>query len=181
MQAQEPSHAEVDQIWVEADRVRVGGELPDGAGSPAVALRLACRERPDVQLQLPASTAAGRFEVVIPTGSVAAATKLPTETWDLYLCVGELAPIRVGRHRDDIRNKKRIMTFPARRAGIGRHACRVRIGYTIKNNLSITSTRLLAPIKQVGPARPTDSGPTDSGPTGSGPTGSGPTSPADAA
>lgn len=65
--------------------------------------------------------------------------------WDLYFSLAvdnEDVLVRIGRHLDDIEDKKNIMAFPGQLVSGTSHDARVAPYYTDKNNLSIRVRQL---------------------------------------
>ncbi|WP_432096800.1 hypothetical protein [Streptomyces sp. bgisy100] len=80
----------------------------------------------------------GRFDAGLPVDALAAGCDGRKLTWDLYLLAAPGADeLRLGRHLDDIRGKKKIFTYPAQTAG----SVRVKPYFTVKDNLSVTCRR----------------------------------------
>ncbi|POX43209.1 hypothetical protein C3486_01260 [Streptomyces sp. Ru73] len=132
-----PAHAEVAEVWPRDGRIRVIGHAvgaPSGTGTLVVRLRGA----EDTELRLPAEGRDTRFEAAVPLAELAAATPDGERVWDLYLAPdGHDGTLRLGRHLDDVRGKKKIFTYPAQRAA-GRE---FEPYYTVQDNLSIACDR----------------------------------------
>jgi hypothetical protein len=140
-------HAEVEQVWPRDGHIRVVGRVVGHDPRPgAGTLTLTSRYRPHVVLRFPARLEDGRFEAVVGVGGVARATAgMGTdrrEIWDLRLEIpGGPEPLRVGRHLDDIPNKKKVMTFPAQTGETAEGPLSVKPYYTDWQNLSVLCRR----------------------------------------
>ncbi|MFF3763657.1 hypothetical protein ACFYYR_06150 [Streptomyces sp. NPDC001922] len=161
---EEPAHAEIEEVWPRDGLIRVVGfvadppggahtpvpedsdipddsEVPDDSripdGSAAV---LVARSRGAYGTEVRAGThlRSGRFDAGLPVEALAAGFDGQKLTWDLYLVAAPGADeLRLGRHLDDIRGKKKIFTYPAQTAG----SVRVKPYFTVKDNLSVTCRR----------------------------------------
>ncbi|MGI5162460.1 hypothetical protein [Microbispora sp. CA-102843] len=141
-------HAEVEQVWARDGRVLVIGRIVDAAPSPpartTATLTLTNRDRPGLVLSCPATVDDGRFHAAFPVELVVSAVSSRRidgrQVWDLHLRLpGDPEPLRVGRHLDDIPDKKKIMTFPAQTGEAGTGAVSVKPYYTMMQNLSLIS------------------------------------------
>lgn len=136
-------HAELGEVWPRDGRIRLVGHLhdpPHPAGGPADgwALLLALREDGRRLLHYPAPLDGERFDVSFPVADLVSGGLRPPATWDAYLAPpGGDVRLRVGRLLDDIRDKKRIMVFPAQPTAGATGPTLVRPYYTIKENLSV--------------------------------------------
>jgi hypothetical protein len=135
-------HAEVDQVWPRDGRIRITGRLTDGSPQDLGAdwqLLLILRDHEDQQLRYAAPLEDDRFETSLAIDDLAL-DGLPSATWDLHLSSGTgpgEVRVRVGKHLDDIPNKKKIMIFPAQTVTSDEDATVVRPFYTVKDNLSV--------------------------------------------
>ncbi|GAB3454123.1 hypothetical protein GCM10027570_33860 [Streptomonospora sediminis] len=145
----ETPHAEIAEVWPRDGAVRIVGDLRGGAatGDGPWHLVIVLRET-ETRLQYDLPVTGGRFDVSVPLGDFvpagsAAGTPDDGIKWDLYAAPADLLEsgpdtwLRVGRHLDDIRGKKKIMVFPAQQAETGGARLDVRPFYTIKDNLSV--------------------------------------------
>ncbi|MEU6409779.1 hypothetical protein [Microbispora sp. NPDC046933] len=141
-------HAEVEQVWPRDGRVLVIGRIVDAALTPpartTAILTLTNRDRPDLVLSCPATVDGGRFRAAFPIELVVSAVACREiggrQVWDLHLRLpGDPEPLRVGRHLDDIRDKKKVMTFPAQTSEAPAGAVSVKPYYTVMRNLSLIS------------------------------------------
>ncbi|MEV1170107.1 hypothetical protein [Nonomuraea sp. NPDC049784] len=145
--AMDPGHAEVEQVWPRDGHVLVIGHLVGAGRTTTVGARRAIltltnRDRPGAVLRCPATLDGERFEASVDVDLIAAAyAAAPTadrQIWDLHLTVpGVPEPLRVGRHLDDIVNKKKVMTFPAQNGDADTGAISVKPYYTDYQNLSL--------------------------------------------
>jgi hypothetical protein len=144
-----PGHAEVEQVWPKDGRVLVIG-LIVGIGTPEAkrgVLTFTNRDRPDAVLRCPATLDGRRFEASLEIDRIAAAcATVPIDgrqIWDLHLTVpGAPDPLRLGRHLDDIANKKKVMTFPAQNGDADTGPISVKPYYTDNQNLSLVCQRV---------------------------------------
>ncbi|WP_248965626.1 hypothetical protein [Sphaerisporangium perillae] len=138
-------HAEIHQVWPKDGRVRVVGRIVDldlPTGVAAGSLTLTNRDRPHLVVRCPATLTGRRFEASFAVDLIASASAAAVagdqEVWDLHLEVpGGHSGLRVGRHLDDIPNKKKVMTFPAQVGGTARGFVSVKPYYTVEHNLSL--------------------------------------------
>ncbi|WP_030509473.1 hypothetical protein [Microbispora rosea] len=145
----EPGHAEVEQVWPRDGHVRVIGHIAGGGTSPATStgtLILTDRDRPAVTLNCPATLTGTRFEASFDIDLITSTSPLAgsrsRRIWDLHLTVpGCPQPLRVGRHLDDIPNKKKVMTFPTQTRNTPAGAVSVKPYYTVQANLSLICRR----------------------------------------
>jgi hypothetical protein len=145
----ELEHAEVEQVWPRDGHVRVIGFVSGGSTTGATqtgSLTLTDRDRPTVVLNCPATLTGERFDASFDIDLVASASPLEgsdsPRVWDLHLNVpGHPHPLRVGRHLDDIPNKKKVMTFPAQTGEAPGGAVSVKPYYTVQANLSLICRR----------------------------------------
>ncbi|WP_433438475.1 hypothetical protein [Nonomuraea sp. CA-141351] len=140
----DPGHAEIEQVWPRDGHVLVIGHIVGttyAIGAPEARraiLTLTNRDRPGAVLHCPATLDGRRFEASVGVDLVAAATTADRQIWDLHLAVPGLPdPLRVGRHLDDIVNKKKVMTFPAQNGDADTGAISVKPYYTDYQNLSL--------------------------------------------
>ncbi|MGW7520733.1 sulfotransferase family protein [Streptomyces sp. NPDC054796] len=156
--AKRKAHAEISQVWPREGRIRLVGALhgwrggtqgapgsSDSPGSSADApwrLVLTPRGHEEKQLSYDVTLDGTHFDVDFPVADLLTEGPRPPvpAEWDVHLTTktadGE-ARLRLGRHLDDIENKKKVMVFPAQTAGKRAGAALVRPYYTVKNNLSI--------------------------------------------
>ncbi|GAB2978300.1 hypothetical protein GCM10023080_049310 [Streptomyces pseudoechinosporeus] len=129
-------HAEVEEVWPRDGRIRLVGRIHGRAIQSADGWRLLLVLRgTDRRLRYDARVKGDRFESELPIADLAGRDVNGTagvEEWDIHLTDGE-AELRVGRHLDDIRDKKKIMVFPEQRVS----GLSVRPYYTVKDNLSL--------------------------------------------
>lgn len=155
-------HAELAEVWPRDGHIRLLGQVhrPEAEGRATAGarpgadgawrLRLVLREGEsapraaagELEYDLTRLAPDGHFEASFPVADlVPDGLPLPA-TWDVYLhppASGEpgAAPLRVGRRLDDIRDKKRIMLFPAQPVSGAAGSALVRPYYTVKENLSV--------------------------------------------
>ncbi|WP_128374831.1 hypothetical protein [Streptomyces cavernae] len=127
------SHAEVAEVWPRDGLVRLVGHI---YGRPVrdedewrLLLVLRCGEQ---RLHYQVALEENRFESELPITDLRKADPASVEEWDLHLTEGT-AELRVGRHLDDIRGKKRIMVYPEQRLA----DFSVRPYFTVNDNLSL--------------------------------------------
>lgn len=127
---------------------RIVGDVPAAADSRrARAAECVLRRREDGHsMRLPARLADGKFSLAI--GEEQFAPPRAAETWDLWLRPDdESADIRLGRHLDDIEDKKHAIHYPWTSAGTSEHA-RARPYYTTANNLSLLTRGATGPQRK---------------------------------
>ncbi|WP_204052557.1 hypothetical protein [Microbispora siamensis] len=141
-------HAEVEQVWPRDGRVLVMGRIVGAAPAPppgtTAILTLTNRDRPGLVLSCPATVDGDRFEAAFPVELVVSAVASRRidgrQVWDLHLTLpGDPEPLRLGRHLDDISDKKKVMTFPAQTGEAPTGAVSVKPYYTVMQNLSLIS------------------------------------------
>lgn len=154
----EQRHAEVISVWPREGHVSVHGIIhgidhePEGTPDNGEKLGtwralLLLRGRPDVTrtYTLELEPVQGEFDIVLPIGDLVPPGEYDRQYWDLYLATGtgeDETRLRVGRHLDDIQDKKRVMKFPGQRTSGNAGDVRVAPYYTDHNNLSIRARRL---------------------------------------
>ncbi|GAA0401765.1 hypothetical protein GCM10009530_62040 [Microbispora corallina] len=145
----ELGHAEVEQVWPRGGRVRLTGFIAGaeaGSAPETATLTLTDRDHPTVVLTCPATLRGGRFETSFGIDLLASASPLEgddgRQVWDLHLKVpGRSEPLRLGRHLDDIPNKKKVITFPAQTDDTPMGPISVKPYYTVQSNLSLICRR----------------------------------------
>jgi len=130
-------HAEVERVAVDAAGIGVRGVLLGDTGATALTAR---RRSDGHEVAVPAAVDGSSFEVTIPFDALPWLEDDEPEFWDLYL--GEL---RLGRHRDDVANKRHAYIFPLREIGQRRY----RPFYTADNHLFVRT----GPVQDAPPAR----------------------------
>ena len=143
------SHAEVDEIWVRDGRLTLTGALVEvDAGSSAGDVALVARERDgDREVVGEATVDTSGFSAALDLAALAGDGLPPNHVWDMYLRVDGVGELRLGRHLDDIPNKKGVLVYPPVTVGDGAASRRLTPYYTELNNVSIRS-------KAVADARP---------------------------
>ncbi len=135
------AHAEIEEVWPRDGRLRLVGRVHgrDPAGAEQWKLLLVLRDRESEQLRYDATRDGGGFDVALPVDDLAL-DGLARATWDLHLVCGtgeDEERLRVGRHLDDIQDKKRIYVFPAQSVTSDEDGTVVRPFYTVHDNLSV--------------------------------------------
>lgn len=135
------SHAEVERVWPRDGRIRITGRLhpPAPTGTGGWNLLLVLRDHESHRLRYDATLDGDDFDVAVPVDDLAL-DGLARATWDLHLVRGageneEL--LRLGRHLDDIRGKKKIYLFPAQSVLSDEDGTVVTPFYTVQDNLSV--------------------------------------------
>src|SRR3954453_2835302 len=108
-----PVHAEAARIDVGDDHVALTGTLI-GVATPRASGELVARRRADgFEARSPAELDGDRFRGDVPVARLPWTGPEEPEFWGLYGAVdGE--ELRVGRHLDDVSNKRRAYVFPLR-------------------------------------------------------------------
>lgn len=137
------AHAEIDEVWPRDGRIRLVGRLhgrdPDSGGWRLV-LTLRGDER--YRLRYDAALEGAAFDVSVPVDDLAL-DGLHKAVWDLHLASGQDGAesseelLKVGRHLDDIADKRKIYVFPAQTVTSDEDATRVRPVYTAEDELSV--------------------------------------------
>jgi hypothetical protein len=131
----EPGRAEVAEVWPRDGQIRLVGSVPSGPVDARAALVARLRGRDQAELRVQTMIKDGRFDARLAVPALARACTTAQQTWDLYLALPDHdEELRLGRHLDDIRGKKKIFTYPAQATG----PIHVKPYFTIKDNLSIT-------------------------------------------
>jgi glycosyltransferase involved in cell wall biosynthesis len=139
----EPPHAEVVRIVVEESAMRVVGTLPQAmiglpGARPAARLTLVSRDSEE-RLTFPADFSRGRFDARVELHALMV-DRPQAQVWDVLLHVEGLRhSLRVGRHLDDVQDKKDALAYPRRRVRHGDKEREVRPYFTTENNLSLLS------------------------------------------
>ncbi|GAA4938350.1 hypothetical protein GCM10023224_19500 [Streptomonospora halophila] len=143
----ETPQAEVAEIWPRDGAVRIVGDLLGGAApdSGRWFLQAVLRDT-DTRRSYELRVEDGRFDVSVPVEEFGnAGDGLPQEgvKWDLYCAPEDRLEepaekwLRLGRHLDDIADKKKVMVFPAQTSAESGTGVSVRPFYTLYNNLSV--------------------------------------------
>lgn len=136
------AHAEVAQVWTRDGRIRVVGRVHDRSATYEGPWRLLLALRGETRRHhyVDANIEGAVFDATVPVDALVPGSLSEPVKWDLHL-VADTGPkgtrLRVGKHLDDIRGKKKIMVFPAQQVALGNDAVEVRPLYTVKDNLSI--------------------------------------------
>lgn len=135
------SHAEVERVWPRDGHIRITGRLHDhtAAGTGTWKLLLVLRGHRAHRLRYDAATDGDAFDVSVPVDDLAL-DGLARATWDLHLtrtAGKDEELLRIGRHLDDIRGKKKIYVFPAQSVTSDEDGTVVRPFYTVHDNLSV--------------------------------------------
>jgi hypothetical protein len=137
------AYAEVDTIWSREDGITMSGRLMNvpRAGTGA---EMVLRDRlSDDVLTIPASLVNDQFEVRVDLDPLSGLHRPDKQVWDLWLRVdGVSDELRLGSHLDDIKDKKKVMTYPAPTSYEGDRKRRIRPYYTVENNVAMTSNRV---------------------------------------
>ena len=127
--------AEVERIDVTDDAIVVTGTL---AGAPPGAAVVVARRRADRrETRVPAEVADGRFEARLPFAALPWEDDAEPEFWDLSLALGGGEELRLGRHLDDVANKRHAYVFPLREVGLAAGERRFRPFYDERNNVFV--------------------------------------------
>lgn len=133
-------HAEIDEVWPRDGRIGLIGRVHGrDSGTADWQLVLTLRGHERYRLRYGARTDGDAFQVSVPVDDLAL-DGLHRATWDLHLATttgGDEELLRVGRHLDDIRDKKKIYIFPAQSVASDEDATMVRPVYTERDNLSV--------------------------------------------
>jgi hypothetical protein len=134
------SHAEVERVWPRDGRIRVTGRVHGhGRASGPWKLLLVQRRHAAQRLRYDATLDGDAFDAAVPVDDLAL-DGLPRATWNLHLACGTDADaelFRLGRHLDDIRDKKGIFVFPRQTVTSDEVGTLVRPYYTRHDNLSV--------------------------------------------
>ncbi|MDT0304066.1 hypothetical protein [Streptomonospora wellingtoniae] len=143
----ETPQAEVAEIWPRDGAVRIIGDLlADAASGSGRWYLLAVLRDTDTSKSYELRVEDGRFDVSVPVTEFGTAGEGPAREgvkWDLYCApedrLEESAEkwLRLGRHLDDIADKKKVMVFPAQTSAESGAGVTVRPFYTVNNNLSV--------------------------------------------
>lgn len=148
------SHAELAQVWPRDGAIAFSGCLwrePEGEpGVPTGTAQLVLIERDShTETVTHAEVTGSEFSVSLGIDELPGGghgDEPAREVFDLYLRLpGVSRDLRIGRHLDDIKNKKKVMVYPQQAvqqaAGHGGGVRSVRPFYTVANNLSIEAVR----------------------------------------
>ncbi|MGP4002597.1 hypothetical protein [Streptomyces sp. 8N706] len=131
---EEPGQAEVEEVWPRDGQIRVVGFVPGDSTDAPAALVARIRGHDDGEVRAETVLRGGRFDARLAVRDLASVRAPAEQTWDLYLAPADRAEeLRLGRHLDDIRGKKKIFTYPAQTE----RSVRVEPYFTIKDNLSV--------------------------------------------
>lgn len=132
--------AEIAHVDVSGDAVTVTGTIADrpGRGPGSSGVCVLYRRDDGQSVTRPVEPAGGGFRVRVPTDAFAPVEK--SQTWDVWLRPGTSdLELRVGRHLDDVADKKEILRYPKTSAVPDRP--RLHPYYTTSDNLSLRVTR----------------------------------------
>ncbi len=150
-----PLRAEVEEVWVRDGCVSVNGVVVV-AGEAELGARAALVARTrDAQREArgEATLAGTRFSATLALSALAS-PDLPGDVhWDLYLRLDGAGDLRLGRHLDDIPNKKDVLVYPPETVSEGGARRRLRPFYTHRNKLSIRSRNAPEGSRAARPAR----------------------------
>jgi hypothetical protein len=133
------SPIEVEQIWSRDGNVEIVASFHEEKLSrPSVVL--VQRERPDITVSRRAQLREPGFCVTYSAEVLALSCPDGKACWDAYLeadSVNGPVRLRMGRHRDDVRDKRKIMVYPGQVVPGWAGDVLVKPRYTIENNVSI--------------------------------------------
>lgn len=134
------SPIEVEQIWSRDGNIELVAALDEGTGLSGHDVVLALRERPEIVMNRRVQPHGSMVSVVYSAEVLALACPDGKGCWDAYLEAdtpdGRIR-LRMGRHRDDIADKKKIMVYPGQLVRGHRGHVVVRPRYTTGNHVSI--------------------------------------------
>jgi hypothetical protein len=148
------SFAEVHAVWPrDVDASIEGRVVHPTAASGATNAQLILRDRlSEDEIGVPATIEGDRFAVRVELAALSGLHRPDKQVWDLWLRVDGIdEDLHLGSHLDDIKNKKKVITFPAQTSEEGERARRFRVYYTVGNDLAMTSNRIALDSEQ--PAR----------------------------
>lgn len=144
------AHAEVERVDVGDDDVRFLGTLVGVADASADAAVVARRRSDGAEVRAPVQLDGPRFDARVAFATLPWRDEDKPEFWDLYLALGaDGDELRLGRHLDDVKNKRRAYVFPLRELELPAGSRRFRPFYGAGNDLFIRTG-------PVGPARARD-------------------------
>jgi glycosyltransferase involved in cell wall biosynthesis len=147
------SHAEIERVEVGEDGVRVLGALV-GADDPPTAGALVARRRSDgTEVRADATFHGAGFDGHLVFGTLPWHDEEP-EFWDLFLALDGRGEVRLGRHLDDVANKRQAYVFPMRELELPAGARRFRPFYDAENNFFIRTGQVGAPAPAPAAAAP---------------------------
>jgi glycosyltransferase involved in cell wall biosynthesis len=127
--------AEVERIDVTDDAVVLSGQV---IGRLPGAAELVARRRADGrEARAAANVADDRFEVRLPFRSLPWDDDEEPEFWDLSLALDGGDEVRLGRHHDDVKDKRRAYVFPLREPHLKAGRRRFRPFYDAHNNVFV--------------------------------------------
>ena len=128
-----PPHAETERVEVGDGEITFSGTVPPGGWD----LELVAQSRRDrAETRAPVERDGQRFRARLDTAALV--REGGTEVWDLRLEDGDRR-LRLGAHHDGVLDKRRIVTFPVRRATDGELHRWIRPVFTAQNRVSIRS------------------------------------------
>lgn len=147
-------HAEVVNVWPRGGYISVDCALHDvdtsAAGKDSATTRdcsavLLLRENAETARTYTLRPFQASFRIELPIADLVPFGQFDRVYWDAYLSVntgGVESRTRIGRHLDDIEDKKNVMVFPGQRVTSASRGIRVTPYYTDHNNLSIRVRQL---------------------------------------
>lgn len=125
---------EVERIWSRDGTIEIVASLHERLHHPEVVLVL--RDHPEITMPGRARRDGPVISVTYSAEALALACPEGTGCWDAFLeaeAPDGRVRLRMGRHGDDIADKRKVMVYPGQLAG----DVLVRPRYTVANNLSI--------------------------------------------
>jgi glycosyltransferase involved in cell wall biosynthesis len=131
------AHAEVDRIDVGDEGISITGTLV-GIDAPHASAELVARRRSDgAEARAPIDLDGDGFEAHVPFASLPWIDPQEPDFWDLYVAPEGGPELRVGRHLDDVRNKRHAYVFELRELELPAGGRRFRPFYDAANDVFI--------------------------------------------
>lgn len=130
------SPIEVEQIWPRNGNIEIVASL-HGLAPDGLSVALVLRDGPDTAVRRRVQPRGDGFTVTYSAEVLALACPDGGGCWDAYLEGEGGLRRRMGRHRDDIRNKRKIMIYPGLVVPGRDTDVMVKPRYTVEDNVSI--------------------------------------------
>ena len=131
------AHAEVARIDVADEGVSITGTLAGAGASAGEADLVARRRRDGAEARSPVDVDGDRFEAYVPFASLPWADPEEPEFWDLSIALEGGEELRIGRHLDDVKDKRHAYVFPLRELELPAGGRRFRPFYDAGNHVFI--------------------------------------------
>jgi hypothetical protein len=134
------SPVEVERIWSKDGNIEIVASLDAEPPLCRPNVVLVLRERPEITMTRRAQRQGSGLAVVYSAETLALACPDGKGCWDAFLEAegpDGAVRLRMGRHRDDVADKRKVMVYPGQLVPAHTGDVIVRPRYTVANNVSI--------------------------------------------